>query len=440
MLFQRSRINSGIKIPHQKNTADSETVKMGVPKKVLIPLQQHIGAQCEALVQKGDRVKVGQVIGDAKAFVSAPIHSSVSGTVTNVARVLYAGGIFVNAVEIETDGLQEVHEDVKPPVFKDKAEFIKALRSSGLVGLGGAGFPTHVKLSPPEDRHIDTLIINGSECEPYLTADNREMLENTSAIFEGIGIVRKMLDIQNVIIGIETNKPQAIEKMRETAKGYDYIKISELRTNYPQGAEKTLICSLTGRKVPSGKLPMDVGCLVMNVNSISFVAEYINTGMPLIKKRVTVEGSAVRNPQNVEVLIGTSLADVFEFCGGFKSEPRKVLMGGPMMGISQYSLESTILKHTNAILAFDEKDAVLMEESACIKCGRCARACPMNLQPMNLNLMVNWRRFEELNKYHICDCMECGNCSYVCPAKRYLVQSIRLGKEELQKCEIEVVI
>lgn len=440
MLFQGSKINGGIKIAHHKNTADSETVKMGVPKKVVIPMQQHIGAQCEPLVQKGDKVKVGQVIGDSKATLSAPVHSSVSGTVVSVSPVLYPGGIFVNAVEIETDALQEVHEDVKSPVFADKPGFIKALRSSGLVGLGGAGFPTHVKLSPPEDRPIDTLIINGSECEPYLTADNREMLENTNEIFDGINIVIKMLDIKNVIIGIERNKPEAIKKMKETAKEYDNIKVCELKTNYPQGAEKTLIYSLTGRKVPSGKLPMDVGCLMMNVNSVSFVAEYIKTGMPLIKRRVTVDGSAVRNPQNVEVLIGTSINDVFEFCGGFKSEPRKILMGGPMMGISQYSLKSPIVKHTNAILAFDEKDAVLAEESACIKCGRCARACPMNLQPMNINLMVNKGRFEELEKYHTCDCIECGNCSYICPAKRYLVQSIRLGKAELQKCEIEVVI
>ncbi|MDD4188885.1 MAG: electron transport complex subunit RsxC [Eubacteriales bacterium] len=439
MLFQKFTTNTGIRTEHHKNTSGCETVKMGVPKKVLIPLQQHIGAQCEPLVQKGDKVKAGQMIGDSKARVSVPIHSSVSGTVVSVAPVLYPGGFYVNAVGIETDGMQEVHEDVKPPVFSDKAGFIKALRSSGLVGLGGAGFPTHIKLSPPEDCNIDTLLINGAECEPYLTADTREMLENTNAIFEGISIVRKMLNIKNVIIGIEKNKPEAIKKMKETAAAFDNVRVSELKTSYPQGAEKTLIYSLTKRIVPSGKLPMDVNCIVMNVNSVSFVSEYAKTGMPLIKKRVTVDGSAVKNPQNVEVLIGTSLADLFEFCGGFKSEPRKILMGGPMMGISQYSLESTILKHTNGILAFDEKDSVLKPESACIKCGRCARACPMNLQPMNINLMVNKGRFEELDKYHICDCIECGNCSYVCPAKRYLVQSIRLGKAELHKCEIEAV-
>ncbi|NLD50811.1 MAG: electron transport complex subunit RsxC [Clostridiaceae bacterium] len=427
MTFQRM-FKGGASVPHLKNTAGCETIKMGVPQKVVIPMLQHIGSQCEPCVKKGDTVKVGQIIGDSEKFVSAPVHSSVSGIVSDVAPMLYPGGVFVKSVEIKTDGKQEIHEDVKPPVYKDNSEFLRVIRQSGLVGLGGAGFPAHIKLAPPQHKKIDTLIVNAAECEPFITSDYREIIENSWNVISGINIIMEIMGINNVLIGIEDNKPEALKEMTNVAATSDKINVVKLKSRYPQGAEKMLIYAVTGRKVPPGKLPSDVGVIVMNVNSVSFVSEYVKTGIPLIKKRVTVDGPAVANPSNVEVLIGTSLSEVFEFCGGFKAPPKKVLMGGPMMGIAQFSLETSVVKHTNALIAFDEKAAVLPKPGACIRCGRCVFACPMNLLPLSLNNNALKENIEELNKYNVSDCIECGSCSYACPAKIHLVQSIRLGK------------
>lgn len=423
----------GANVPHCKNTAECETVKMGVPEKVIIPMLMHIGAPCDPVVKKGESVKVGQVIGTSEKFVSSPIHSSVSGVVTDVVPKIFPGGVIVTCVEIEADGLQEVHESIKPPVNADKKEFLEAIKLSGLVGLGGAGFPAHIKLSPPPDKKIDTLIVNGAECEPYITSDYREIIENPQGIIDGIKILSKVLEIENVIIGLEDNKPKAVEIFTKLTDKNNKIKVVKLKTRYPQGAEKMLIYALTGRKVPIAKLPSDVGVIVMNVNSVSFVNEYIKTGMPLIKKRLTIDGSAVSKPANVEVLIGTQLEDVFNFCGGFKETPRKVLMGGPMMGVAQHSLQTSVVKNTNALLAFAENDAVLPSESPCIRCGKCVEACPMNLLPLYLNLNVTKGNIEGLIKYKVNDCVECGCCSYVCPAKRHLVQSMRLGKVKLRQ-------
>jgi electron transport complex protein RnfC len=433
MLFKRSTFKGGAAVPHRKNTANSETVKMGIPEKIVIPMLQHIGAPCEPVVKKGDAVKVGQLIGSSDKFVSSPVHSSVSGLVTNVAPMLYPGGFQVNTVEIKPDGNQEVHESVKPIEYSNSKELLEAIRKSGLVGLGGAGFPVHVKLSPPPDKKIDTLIINGAECEPYITSDYREIMENSWNIMNGINILMELLGVENVWIGIEDNKPEAIKELTHLAATSDKINVVKLKSRYPQGAEKMLIYSTTGRKVPPGKLPLDVGVIVMNVNSVSFISEYLKTGMPLIKRRVTVDGSAVKDPANVEVLIGTRLSDVFEFCGGFSHEVHKVLMGGPMMGISQYSLNTSVVKHTNALLAFAREDVKVGSESACIRCARCVKACPMNLLPLYINLHSLKGNVEELEKYHANDCIECGSCSYVCPAKRHLVQSIRLAKTQLRQ-------
>jgi len=434
-MLLKKMFKGGAAVPHLKRTENCETVKMKVPEKVVIPMLQHIGAPCEPCVKKGDQVKVGQVIGNTDKFVSAPVHSSVSGVVTDVSPRLYAGGVYITSVEIKTDGKQEIDESIKPPTYSNIEEFIDVVRKSGLVGLGGAGFPAHIKLSPPKDKKIDTLIINAAECEPYITSDYREIIENSWNVLSGINIVMDALKIENVLIGIEDNKPEAIKEMERVASKSDKVNVVKLKSRYPQGAEKMLIYSTTGRKVPPGKLPADVGVIVMNVNSVSFIAEHIKTGMPLIKKRVTVDGNAVNNPSNVEVLIGTSIQDVFEFCGGFKSPPYKVLMGGPMMGIAQFSLDTSVLKHTNALLAFDEKQAILPKPSACIRCGRCVWACPMNLLPLYLNMNALKGNVEELKKYHVNDCIECGCCSYTCPAKIHLVQSIRLGKALVRQAE-----
>lgn len=423
----------GVHPPQRKNTAEKATVAMGVPSVVVIPMVQHLGAPCQPKVKKGDTVKVGQVIGDSDAYVSAPVHSSVSGTVTRVEGMMLSGSTPVMCVEIKPDGLQEVSEEVKPPVVDSRESFLAAIRASGLTGLGGAAFPTHVKLNPPKGTKVDTLIINAAECEPYITSDYRECIENPGGIVEGILHVLKWTGIERAMIGIEDNKPEAIKTLKEAVSGIPSVTVHPLPTRYPQGAEKTLIYSLTGREVPSGKLPADVGCIVMNVASVAFVASYLKTGMPLIKKRVTVDGSAVNNPGNVEVLIGTPLREVFDFCGGFKSEPGKVIMGGPMMGVSQYSLDLPVLKNTNALLALDENESRIPEQTACIRCARCVRACPMRLMPFELDRLVTARMYEEAQKMHIMDCIECGCCVYACPAKRLMVQSIRIGKDYIRR-------
>ncbi len=423
----------GVFTPHRKNTLESETSVLSTPEKVIIPMVQHIGAPCTPTVKKGDQVKVGQIIGNSDAYVSSPVHSSVSGTVTRVEPMLYASGKQVMSIEIVTDGKQEIYEGISPPEVKSREDFLKAVRDSGLVGLGGAGFPTHVKLNPPKDKKVDSLIINGAECEPYITSDYREMIENVSGIIEGIQLVLEHLNINNAIIGIEDNKPDAIKLLTEASKGDKRISIQSLKSIYPQGAEKMLIYSLTGRIVQSGKLPADVGCIVLNVNTVSYIAQYLKSGMPLVQRRVTVDGSVISNPQNVQVHIGTSLHDLFAFCGGFKSQPYKVLMGGPMMGIAQYSLETSVIKNTNAILAFDKDQGDLPEEWPCIRCGKCVEACPMNLLPLELNRLVMADKFDDLDRYHVLDCIECGCCSYSCPSKRYLVQSIRIGKDAVKR-------
>jgi len=426
----------GVAAPHRKNTYESESSVINTPEKVIIPMVQHIGAPCTPTVKQGDEVKVGQIIGNSEAYVSAPIHSSVSGTVTRVEPMLYASGKLVMSVEIKTDGKQEVYDGISPPEVKNRDDFLKAIRNSGLVGLGGAGFPTHVKLNPPKDKEIDCLIINGAECEPYITSDYREMVENPSSVINGVNLVLDYLNIPKAIIGIEDNKPNAVRLLTELAASDKRISVQSLRSRYPQGAEKTLIYTVTGRKVPSGKLPADVGCIVLNVNTVSFIASYIETGMPLVKRRVTVDGPVVNQPKNVVAPIGTSLQDLFDFCGGFKSTPYKVLMGGPMMGIAQYSLETSVIKNTNAILAFDRKEGDLPSEWPCIRCGRCIEACPMKLMPLEINRLVMANKTDELERYHILDCIECGSCSFSCPSKRHLVQSIRIGKDVVRRVKV----
>ncbi len=400
-------------------------------------MQQHVGAPCKPLVKVGDLVQVGQKIGDTDAFVSAPIHASVSGKVTAVTKAVLPGGQTVDAVVIESDGQMTVSPDVKPPVVNTPEEFFQAVRASGLVGLGGAGFPAHVKLNVPKDKHLDTLIVNAAECEPYITADNREALENSWAVLSGVYAIRDLLGLDRVIIAVEDNKPDVIETLRKIADNpthdpEDRVRILPLHARYPQGAEKVLVQSCTNRVIPLGKLPADVGCLVMNITSVAFLADYLKTGMPLVKKRVTVDGSAIANPQNVIVPIGTKIADIVAFCGGYSQPPQKLLMGGPMMGIALTTDEQPILKQNNGILAFAGKEASLPQPSACIRCGRCVSGCPMNLVPTQLEKFAELGNIEELDRLGIMCCMECGTCAYNCPAHRPLVHAIRLGKALLR--------
>lgn len=427
------RTHGGANVPHYKNTADKQSVIMPAPSTVTIPMVQHIGAACKPTVKVNDEVRVGQIIGDSESFISSPVHASVSGTVKKITRVVLPPGNEVDAVVIESDGKMTPSPDIIPPTISSTEDFIKAVRNSGLVGLGGAGFPTSIKLSVPKDKSVDTLIINAAECEPYITADNREALENPDDVLTGIYAIREYLGLDKTIIAVEDNKPEVIKVLSEIAENderdpLNHVRVLKLKSQYPQGAEKVLIKSCTNREVPPNKLPLDVGCIVMNITSVAFLATYLKTGMPLIKKRVTVDGSAIINPQNVICPIGTSVEDVLDFCGGFSCDPKKVIMGGPMMGIALKDTSVPVLKQTNGIMVFDEKQAKLMEVSNCIRCGRCVDGCPMNLLPYLLEQKVKLKDTEELEKLNVSVCMECGCCSFRCPANRPLVASIRLGK------------
>lgn len=428
----------GVKVPHHKNTANCESVVLTDIEEVILPMAQHIGAHCKPVVAKGDKVYVGTVVGDSDAFVSAPVHSSVSGEVKDIITMTLPNGVVTEAVVITSDSLFEKDPSVKPPVIESKEDFLKAVRASGLVGLGGAGFPAHVKLNVPKDKEIDTLLINCAECEPYITADHREVLENSWNIFSGIYAVKEILGVKRVIIGVESNKPDAIKLLKEiadnkTADPDDVVRVLTLKSGYPQGAEKVLIKACTGRVVPAGKLPADVGVVVMNVASVAFIAEYMKTGMPLVRKRLTVDGSAIKNPQNVIVPIGTPVNRLIELCGGYKEECGKLIMGGPMMGISLFEDNAPILKQNNAILGFNKKDASTAKGGSCIRCGKCVEACPMNLVPATLVRAAKKNQIDVLKEYNVMSCMECGCCTVSCPAQRYLVQSIRLGKAILRE-------
>ena len=411
---------------------------MPCPSQVTIPMQQHVGAPCKPLVKKGDTVLVGQKIADSEAYVSAPIHASISGTVSGITKVMLPGGQFTEAVVIDSDGEMKPFPDLRPPEVNSPEELVKAVRESGLVGLGGAGFPAHVKLTVPKDKHLDTLIVNVAECEPYITADHREALENSWEVFSGVYALRDLLNLKRVIIAVENNKPDVIEALQKIADNEqndpeDIVRVLPLKSRYPQGAEKVLVQACTGRVIPMGKLPADVGCLVMNVTSVAFLAHYLKTGMPLVRKRVTIDGSAVEYPKNVIVPIGTKISEVISFCGGYKKPPRKILMGGPMMGLAVTTDELPILKQNNGILAFAEEDSLLPEPTQCIRCGRCVAGCPMHLSPTLLEKYAALKDTEQLEKLGIMCCMECGTCVYNCPAGRPLVQAIRMGKAMIRK-------
>ena len=427
------KTHGGAEVPHRKNTAQTESVTMPPPEQVVLPMQQHVGPPCTPTVKVGDSVLIGQKIADSTAFVSAPIFATISGKVSAIKKVTLSGGQFMDAVVIDSDGKMEVSPDVKPPVIGNLAEFLSAVHESGLVGLGGAGFPTHVKLKIPDDKNVDTLIVNVAECEPYITSDHRCALEDTDDIFGGLRAVKHWLGLHRVIVAVEGNKPDVIEKFNSVlAAGKEEsdkeIQVLELPSSYPQGAEKVLIQSCTGRRVPMGKLPADAGCIVMNVTSCAALGNYLRTGMPLVKKRLTIDGSAVADPKNVVVPIGTNIRSIVDFCGGYKATPKKILMGGPMMGVSLASDDLPVIKQNNAIICLDEKEAHKLEPSDCIRCGRCVNGCPMNLMPTLLEKYTIAKRVDELNDLNIMDCMECGCCSFNCPAGRPLVQAIRLGK------------
>lgn len=421
----------GVKVPHKKNTADCVPEHIKTPERVFIPLSMHIGKHAKAIVKPGEKVKVGQLIAQADGFVSAPVHSSVSGTVKKLSEMPMSGGAKTTVIEIETDGTQEVYEGVKPPTVNDFDSFINAVKESGIVGLGGAGFPTFVKLKVNDLSKVEYIIINAAECEPYITSDTRTMLDKSDYISKGIDLLQRYFGSPKIIMGIENNKKACIEEVQKIASDKKNVEIKVLPAVYPQGGEKVLVVNTTGRIVPKGGLPLDVGAIVINCTTLASIAEYIETGMPLVEKCITVDGSAVREPKNVIAPIGTQLSELFEFCGGFKSEPKKIIYGGPMMGIAVPSVDVPVLKITNAVIAMDEKEATPPKTTACINCGECVNHCPLRLDPREISKAYKLDLCDELEKLSVDLCMECGCCSYVCPAKRNIVQTNKLAKARL---------
>ena len=422
----------GIKVPHKKNTANCVPVRLSVPETVQIPMSMHIGKPAKVVVKRGDTVKVGQLIGEADGFISAPVHSSVSGTVAKIEEMTLSNGAKGQCVVIDTDGEQTVFEGVKPPEVHDLDSFTEAVRQSGAVGLGGAGFPTFVKLSIKDLSKLDAVVINAAECEPYITSDTRTMLDKSDDIMRGIEAVKKYLHPNRFIIGIEKNKPEAIKKMQELASQSEGVEVKVLPSSYPQGGEKVLVFNTVGKIIPKGGLPLDVGVIVINVTTLAFIGSYLKTGMPLVNKCVTVDGSAVKEPKNVIAPIGMSIADVLEQSGGTKSEVAKALYGGPMMGLAVPSLDSPILKNTNAITAMDIKEATPPKTTPCIRCGACLNHCPLRLDPREIARAYKLGSVEDLQTLHVDLCMECGCCSYICPAHRPLVQTNKLAKALLR--------
>ncbi|MBU3175968.1 electron transport complex subunit RsxC [Clostridium estertheticum] len=422
----------GIHPNGSKNYTASKPIEIAtLPSKVVIPVSQHIGAPCVPTVAKGDYVKKGQVIATSPAFVSSPVHASISGMVKDIA--LYPHPVFGKclSIVIENDGKDEWIEGI--PLVRDweklSLDEIKGIiKEAGIVGMGGATFPTFVKLSPPKDKKIDTFILNAAECEPFLTADHRMMLEHSDKIAIGVKLVMKVLGVEKAFVGIEDNKPDAVIAMQKAFEGTT-VKVMAIPTKYPQGAEKMLIKVLADREVPSGSLPMDVGVVVQNVGTVVAICDAVVSGIPLIERVTTISGSAVKEPKNLLLRIGTTFEDAIENCGGFKEPPAKIIMGGPMMGFAQSNLNISIIKGVSGILGLTKKDINNGTQSPCIRCGKCVSVCPCGLNPSMLSILGERDMYEEAKlEQNLFDCAECGSCVYVCPAKRNIVQYIKYSK------------
>lgn len=411
-------------------TARKAIEEMSAPKQVVLPMSMHIGAPCNPLVSVGDRVLMGQCIAESTAPVSAPIHASVSGTVVAIEPRPHPNGTKVLSVVIEND-FEDEQVEFKPVDTRFQELTAEQLGdiclNAGIVGLGGAAFPTHIKIKSAIDK-VDTLIINGAECEPYITSDNRLILEHGEQLLDGATMLMKALGLHEVHIAIESNKKEAIEHLKKLSVNKEHIKLNVLHTKYPQGSEKHLILAVTGREVPPGQLPSAVGTINVNIATTVAMARSVETGIPLMTKVVTVSGSAVANPKNLLVRIGTPIGELLEYAGGLRETPYKVLMGGPMMGIAQHSLDVPVIKGTNAVLAFCEDEDKGSDDQVCIRCGKCVSVCPMNLEPIFLHMYAKHERYAECEKLNISDCIECGCCSYVCPGRIHLVQSFRTTK------------
>lgn len=423
----------GVHPKEQKELAKNIAFEiMPTPKQVIIPLSQHTGRPAKPLVKKGNEVKAGEVIAEQDGFISSPVHSSVSGKVIKIASSVNVNGFLKESIFIESNNSDEFIRMPKLNPEKVSSEEIRQrVKEAGIVGLGGAAFPTYVKLSPPPDKKIDYVILNGCECEPYLTRDFRFMIERTEDVISGLRLIMKAVNVDKGIIGIEDNKPEALDKLKKAAADYPNISIIALKTKYPQGAEKMLIKAVTNREVPPNKLPFDVGCIIQNIGTAVAIHDAVVNGEPQITAALTVSGYGIKQPKNLIVKIGTPLIDVLNYCGVISENAVKVIAGGPMMGVAQYDLSAPITKATSGILILTKEEINNFSETNCLRCGKCVNVCPLNLIPTRLARLSQLKRYDDAKQFGITVCMECGTCTYVCPANIPVVQWIRLGKQKV---------
>lgn len=429
----------GIHPAEQKAITETNAFQiMPTPKQVIVPLSQHLGKPAKPLVKKGSDVKTGEVIAEQDGFISCPIHSPVTGKVLKISTDSNVSGFPKDAIIIQTNETEENILMLGLDVEKvTSEEIIERVKISGIVGQGGAAFPTYVKLIPPKDKQVDVVILNGCECEPYLTRDYRFMVERTDDVIAGLRLIMKALGVKKGVVGIENNKPEAIEKLKYAVKNFPDISIETLKTKYPQGAEKMLIKAVTGKEVPPGKLPFDSGASIQNIGTALAVFDAIVKGEPQLTSALTVSGKGIKNPHNLIVKIGTTISDILDYCGGVTEDAVKVVVGGPMMGVAQYDFSAPVMKATSGILVLTAEEVNAHEETPCLRCGMCVNVCPLNLTPTKLARLSQLEKLEEAEELGITVCMECGTCTFTCPANIPLVQWIRLGKQRVQALQRE---